>query len=423
MLNFRLRPPIQIAALAIVASSVGLVGCDRTQMVYTTRLPANVRSTPQLKGLIYNLPVAEIPISIAGGIDIDEATLSDGSSKKRTTGAADPPDRPKPRLSAPTVDVVVTSSPLVTQNNETSASTTKPPANRPEKNSVYSIKVTIAAPVYIPDHTAQLVLNYSTNPWYDTTVSLHIKNGLLTTSSADAVDQTPAIIESVAETVADAAKFAVRKTPGKSKLPCDLPRISQNASLIPQLKQSPFGANEMSWEVSDNNRVAPLRQEITIDVSAETYGEEPQYIWPTNGVFKGMLFRGGRTWKLTTSVKPNEAATENCGIGASKQTEAIFIPNGGAEYLLDMSRASLVDKKMNLSIADGMLTGIDASQPSQILAGVKIPLTIVQTIAGGLASSIQPIIPLSPAPTPIIAQSNIGNTAPNSSNTPTAATQ
>lgn len=69
--------------------------------------------------------------------------------------------------------------------------------------------------------------------------------------------------------------------------------------------------------------------------------------------------------------------------------ETVYLPNGAPILSLDVTRAAFVTKKTKLTFADGVLTGVDLEKPSEILAGLEIPIHLIKTIVSLPSDIIQ----------------------------------
>jgi hypothetical protein len=58
----------------------------------------------------------------------------------------------------------------------------------------------------------------------------------------------------------------------------------------------------------------------------------------------------------------------------------LYLPNGGPILSLDVLRAALVEKKNEITLENGMLTSAKQTKPSEILAGLNIPLEIIKAL-------------------------------------------
>ncbi len=103
---------------------------------------------------------------------------------------------------------------------------------------------------------------------------------------------------------------------------------------------------------------------------------------------KGIVFRimepANLKLTLDTSHLTFSKKSQDCSL--PKMLEAtdalpVFVANPFKTYVVDTSRGALVKKRVDLVINDGVLTGIEIDKPSELLAGISVPVEILKTIA------------------------------------------
>jgi hypothetical protein len=62
-------------------------------------------------------------------------------------------------------------------------------------------------------------------------------------------------------------------------------------------------------------------------------------------------------------------------------SRTVLLPNEAPLMTLDITRPAFIRKVINLTFTNGILTEVHINKPSEILAGLKIPLDIVKAIA------------------------------------------
>jgi hypothetical protein len=77
-------------------------------------------------------------------------------------------------------------------------------------------------------------------------------------------------------------------------------------------------------------------------------------------------------------AKRQAAKAEDLGFA---RTEIIFVPSkNGPDLSMDITRAPFVTKATTLTFSDGILTNAVISKPSEVLAGLDIPLEVIKAI-------------------------------------------
>jgi len=96
----------------------------------------------------------------------------------------------------------------------------------------------------------------------------------------------------------------------------------------------------------------------------------------------GVHYRAAFPYRLTISVGGKA--------GVTKVVERIvLLPNESPAYLFDLRRTALVKKTYDVKFENGFLTSAKINKPSELLAGVSLPVDIIKSVASIPAEIIQ----------------------------------
>jgi len=366
---------------------------------------ANGTLTPVVQGIPYFLPKAVMQITI-----VSSRGASAASSAPTAGTMASPSIAPKASSTpAPTGSDKNAAAAKPTTLLSVSAENTIDPAatDQDSKTPQYTLTASAGVPSFVPDYQQKYYLRYMIDNNSDATLSLHTDaNGLLSTANGEYVDQTAAEAATLAQIAAAAASFGgttllpadlfiqTTSPPKPPKTTCLLPIINRSLNFIPGEDDREVLGDVPQWRTTvTNNGTTTLTsvlesgrgQAVTITIQAAllngaTLFKLPKDLVPPTDDSPGVLFRDWQPWKIKITVSPTGNARDGCHIKESSSATVAMLPNGGAMFYLDVNREALIDKKVNLAVTNGMLTGVDISHPSPNLAALKLPLTILQPI-------------------------------------------
>jgi hypothetical protein len=365
-----------------------------------------------LAGIPYYLPTSIIPITIsaapAGSATDKSPTSSPPGGASGAGGAA----------------TTITASPQVTVSVQTGA---PPPKTSKADAPNYTLSAAIGAPSYVPDAGQEHFLQYDLDSESDNQFTLSVdQNNLLTSVQGQSTDQRGAALVALAQlgtTLAGAvtggaaspvnARFELLQSSAPSKEPttCNVsaftwtvnyqPGGGSFADITPDANQEIFKIDTRNdirseragnaWVVArfpDKDTTGQTKDEvIRVAITAKGPTTQPdmpaQYTPPTNPPYwSGVLLRKKVLWKFTLKLMPDDNVKQFCHLQETERSFALLLPNNAPAFVEDMSRAPLVQKSINLTVANGMLQSVAVTRPSTLLAAVKLPLTIVQTVIG-----------------------------------------
>jgi hypothetical protein len=249
-----------------------------------------------------------------------------------------------------------------------------------------------------PDRGHRYYLAQCWHPLFDDDVQITVdERGLLTTTNVDSTDQTPAIIDTLAQTVLDVAEIGARL--GGSPL-----SIAGRLAGPPAEYQSslPFRPFDLSFDPTSGSEVATARRKLAAcgfdlavepDPTSAKGGGSPLLPSAAPGhARRGVLYRPPATVQIRLTSRSD-------GHSAFAKNYTVRIPDLGAIATLDLSRAALVKKTTKLAFAGGDLKEVKYTHPSQAKALVAIPASVAAKVKAAVPTLIQIEQSQRPSPT------------------------
>ena len=363
-------------AFAAVAASILCVACSsqmqRSAPLQMDYLTANPMTKRGLTGMPYFLPDTVVPVTVSG----DFFLLPERKDQKPLTGA----------------------------------------------DYEYVLTVTVGATKQVADPDAALMLEYQSEAGTSDTFKLAVgANGLLSTVNSTSKDESAAIIIKLAELVKEGLRastalggniktFSLTRT--ESEDPEDIRRqacaktlkkmsVTTEVNLSDVLRTSnSYAATNLETDSFNRKvvqtmqtipRVTPqLIQAMSLNTKARgalpgTVSEKPVFVYPKATDYFGIVFRlmVPRTFSLdlsTTGVSFGNGCvlrSEAASIGDA----TLMVADPLKTFVVDNSRTAFVTKKVNLTVSDGVLLGIDIDKPSELLAAISLPVEVLKVIA------------------------------------------
>jgi hypothetical protein len=246
--------------------------------------------------------------------------------------------------------------------------------------------------INVPDKARRFFLRQHANPFYDDDLQLKVNGkGLLETVNFSTEDKTPAIIDKVTETFIDVARIGASGGGALFK-------SAQEARTAITLK--PF---HVVFDPFDSTEKEAARRKL------EECGFKLDFLDadPGNGLVAGdskdrrIVYREtddstavpdpaageGIFYRPPTVVGLAVATLDNSQTGILQRV-FVRLPNRNEIAVMDASRSFLIKKKSNYALVDGDLIQIDHNRPSQALALVGIPASIVRKVADAIPTII-----------------------------------
>jgi len=280
---------------------------------------------------------------------------------------------------------------FIVKNNLTGASSNKSPslkvtsdAATPDATSPSDGGATGTAPditietVYEPDPTRCYVLYHLSNISYDDTVTVSLTdNSLLGSVQISSTSQiTPIIMQMV-----DIAKAAIEigiPLPGARAMaaptipPFDV--IIDPDDILQKSNQNSTKANEIikNLQLPDTSLLKLER----LGPESPLQKNQPVLNKPTDS--RSIFYRPLWPYKFTFNVP-----------GLFNITKTVYLPNNEPVITIDIARPAFTKAVTNLTFKSGILTEVHLERPSELLAGLEIPLDILKAIAGIPAEMLQ----------------------------------
>lgn len=367
-------------ALAVLTTALLAASC--TSMQYTAAWPANSANTPSLAGkhalraLPYFLPDTVLPVTVKG----DFVAVSPAVAL-----AADP------------------------------------------TNLEYQLSVTVGAPAQVADPSAPYLLTYDLNGFTDDVHALTVgANGLLTTSNGQSTDETAQILAQAASSAIQIAGgggvLGARLVgPAAAAQPTDAQRRTACFNVLQKfqydgvinlsegLENGWTGSAEFQ-HLNDAIQVMMVKSGVVpagsapmlapSDMSAfslpapDPLGLSPDKPHGEKGIVFRMFVPEGVRMDLDQGngfSAPDAVSGFTCTLRQPKLRAEIaptMIADRKFTFIVDTGRTALVAKTVNLTVTNGMFTSITVNKPSEVLAGVKLPLTVLNAITSAVLGNL-----------------------------------
>lgn len=317
----------------ILLVALGVVGCATIQSTHLQK--ASLREDRE--GIAYFLPRGKVQIK-ATRIDLKEPVKSDETASAES-------ERPNPHQlrAAPN------------QNTNTAANAA---TNR------YYYQVTITG-IIEPDPEYMFVLRPKLSPWASDAMQINVNSqGLLTTVSSTNTDESGEVLVTLAQVAIESFKIAAGGVP-TVKLIGDKPLPKEVVVTFSPTDQDEINAAKAALE----NAQLELRVATNFSKFPKRWTRLPA---PDDAPasFDGFFYRPALPFTISLSN-----AVERSSI---RQT--VLLPNDAPILSFSPKRSPLVQRVTHVTLENGTLKEVSINKPSSVLAGVKIPLRILQAI-------------------------------------------
>jgi hypothetical protein len=298
-----------------------------------------------------------------------------------------------------------------------------------EKDFEYVLTVSVGTPKQVADPNAALMLEYRPEAGSNDTFKLAVgTNGLLSTVNSTSEDQSAAIILKLAELVKEVAKAvpAFQTLDANKPKPPELSeddqrreacaRALQKMSVITDVNLSDVLLDESKQKgqtsvlldtekANLNARILEAMQKPSTlrkdpgegpimkirlppkpgNPLADTTIKAEYQDKPNADAYSGIVFRMMTPRSVGVDASPSGLAFfGGCklrSVSSYLGATTVMVADPGRTFVVDNSRAPFVKKTVNLTVTDGVLTGIDVDKPSELLAGISIPVDVLKVIA------------------------------------------
>ena len=294
----------------------------------------------------------------------------------------------------------------------------------------YVLTFTIDEAKQIPDPTARLLLEYNLSMRSSDEFRLAVaKNGLLNTVKSLSEDKTGEVIVKLAELAKESAKIAAlmsTKFPGLRDQRSTIQQSpdERRKACYSQLKKMSVSLNINASDFLNPKMQSTMREQVIGEINSKivkamiTDGTKPVGIFnlisnvdfknktaedpkpeeakkaeeaikaKENNNERGIVFRVMEPANLQVTMDTSnlqfEKGNQTCTlphITESVEALPMMVANPSKTYVVDTNRTAFVKKRVDLIVSDGVLTGIDVDKPSELLAGISIPVEVLKTIA------------------------------------------
>ena len=236
--------------------------------------------------------------------------------------------------------------------------------------SIYTVTL---AEIMEADHRHRYFARQRKNVLYDDhTVITTDAKGLLAAVNVTSTDQTPAIIDSIADTIINLAKIAANASGWK---------VAEAGGMPPPFDVifDPFSQAEIK---AANKTMDPSGFQITA-----------KPLPPINADFSRQVTKGappapeGISFRPPTIMSFEFASKEGSPTNVYRKF-GVTLPDQRTISTLPYNREFLVGRTLNATFTEGMLSSVDYTLPSQVKAAIGIPASIIGKVSEALPDLI-----------------------------------
>lgn len=251
---------------------------------------------------------------------------------------------------------------------EKKAGADAPASNIEDSNDILQSKVLTLKPIFVGDTRYIYPISYDASMFSDDEVSLTIsENGLLTSISADTDDRTGDAIVKLVEIGIEAFK-------AQAAFPAGIVEEKKVKARDIEIVFDPLkmADKNTSVEVGDFFLEAERIEPIQTSTDNKDNPYKTSYQSNSSDCTKSLCYPVVIPLKLTARY-----LTEN---GAILAQRIVHVPDPNLQLALDLTRATFVKKVTKVEFKNGMLNKITVTKPSEVLAVLDVPFTILQKI-------------------------------------------
>ncbi|MBI3677439.1 MAG: hypothetical protein HY243_12570 [Proteobacteria bacterium] len=274
----------------------------------------------------------------------------------------------------------------------------------------YKFMLTLDKPTQVADGDARVLLVYNTEAATEDNFNFAVNDkGLLTSAKLQSEDKSAAAIASIADL---AGRFAsTSAAPSQLFMQLVRPRNPKKTSCQEVLKSFEYSgffdltngtssrdANEGVLQAMQNAGIPVAENSAVMDVSVSA--TKP---WADAGAdtvknvssnARGIVFRAWGPRTVTVTVAPANIHFQpevDCHLEQPSKAvtlEGVAVADKDRYFTIDTSRGALVKKIVNLTVTDGLLTGVDVTKPSELAAVFAIPASVIDTFTKAVLGNL-----------------------------------
>ena len=131
--------------------------------------------------------------------------------------------------------------------------------------------------------------------------------------------------------------------------------------------------------------ITPLK-DTTFDVEKDGKGRSAGYLDSGRAdAYSGIVFRMMAPRRFALDATPSgltfARGCELRSVSSYQGGKTIMVADPRRTFVVDNSRTPFVKKKIDLTVTDGVLLGVDVDKPSELLAAISLPVDILKVIA------------------------------------------
>jgi hypothetical protein len=233
-----------------------------------------------------------------------------------------------------------------------------------------------------PDRSHRYFLKQENNAFFEDQLVLTVNDsGLLQTVNVDSEDKTSEIIEKVADTVVDAFKVASQT----------------GVAALVAVEFKPFN---YVFDPLDPEETEDIKQKM--DTRGFVLGVKPDPIHSRRSARIEQTKNIAEKASITTTehlsgngvfyhppIAVQLTINGMSGDGRLVERKTLRLPDPDRVAMLSMTRSALISKKTHVTFVNGDLSSVDYKKPSQALAAVSIPASIVHKAAEAIPAVVK----------------------------------
>lgn len=253
---------------------------------------------------------------------------------------------------------------------------------------------------FIPDASQTYLINPGSNLLHESDLTIHVSNGLLTSINSADRSKVEDIVTSIAKTAAYVVELT-DKAPGETPTketkksfqqegqPPSRPTRSDVEALLNELAGT---SHSFTYYQMETNEPVTIAQCIDVSCTLERVGRSAAKYKGDGGTSPGGVFVrtlvpytcrmtlivDGKKYGKLMGLADGSFTPANPTIYKSRTI--VLLPDPESLVLVPASRSPFGDTKNKFELDRGVLTGSEASRPSEVYALVKIPLAAVKAV-------------------------------------------
>lgn len=243
-----------------------------------------------------------------------------------------------------------------------------------------------------PDPTARFVANLSHLSTRDDNMQLSLTNGLLSATTTQSTDQTPTIIQNLAQSAVSVATLLAGGVP---IVPSASTREIQSTEQV-QCEYNiaiPFDPTESDINSTLQNQLKGYNPHFTLSVLNPADSEKANHIGRSAGSTSvdGLVYRAPIGVVISITPDMNAVTDKTCPLSSlpTAQTMSLVVPDSRIDYTAPTDAGPFTASTFQYNFNNGMLTNYNVTRPSEVAAVANVPVQLVNDVMSIPTSILQ----------------------------------